>query len=90
MCVTTASAPTHQAPSSVSASLATICQETGADARVSGAEGWELACSSLPQGCPGLGSKPGTPLSSIPSRSNIGSGVWARPGALGEAFTASG
>lgn len=37
MCVTMASAPTRQAPSNVSASPATIYQETGADVRVSGA-----------------------------------------------------
>lgn len=58
LCVTMASAPTRQALSSVNASLAIICQETGADVRVSSAKSWELTCSSLPQDFHCAGSKP--------------------------------
>lgn len=85
VCVTMASAPTHQAPSSVSASLATICQETGADARVSGPESWQSAHSSLPQDFHCAGSKPGTPLSSPHPDPTMGlvcgrsPGLWGKP-----------
>lgn len=44
-CAKTASAQTHQVPSSVSASLAIICQGTGATVRVRDPRLWVLACS---------------------------------------------
>lgn len=49
ICAKMASARTHQAPSSVSASLAIICQGTGATVRVRGSRAWALACPYLPQ-----------------------------------------
>lgn len=84
VCVTMASAPTHQAPSSVSASLATICQETGANARVSGPESWQSARSSLPQDFHCAGSKPSTPLSRPHPDPTMGLACGPNPGLWGK------
>lgn len=48
-CAAMVSARTHRAPSSASASLAIICQGTGATVRVRDPRAWPLACPTYPR-----------------------------------------
>lgn len=86
-CVTMASVPTHQAPSSVSASLAIICQGTEAAVKVRGAYSWGAGLFLPPPEPPRATCKQANhSLAWPPSSSKMKHGVWATTGALREAW----